>query len=68
MKASHLTAVALTLRTLLATMTVALADEAKMPAVGDKAPLVKGVDQDGKDWKLSHFIGKKVVLLCCCPN
>ena len=68
MKASHLAALALTVLAFLGTMTVALADAAKMPAVGDKAPLVKGKDQDGKEWKLSDFIGKKVVLLYFYPK
>lgn len=30
--------------------------------VGDKAPAVLGVNQDGKELKLSDFAGKKVVL------
>jgi peroxiredoxin Q/BCP len=42
--------------------------ESKMPAVGDKAPLVEGKDQDGKDWKLSDSVGKKVVLLYFYPK
>nr|WP_040549833.1 peroxiredoxin [Pedosphaera parvula] len=39
-----------------------------MPAVGDKAPLVEGKDQDGKTWKLSDEIGKKAVLLYFYPK
>jgi len=38
------------------------------PKVGDKAPLVQASDQDGKTWKLSDFIGKKVVLLYFYPK
>jgi len=30
--------------------------------VGDKAPVVLGVNQDGKEIKLSDFAGKKIVL------
>lgn len=30
--------------------------------VGDKAPSVLGVNQDGKELKLADFVGKKVVL------
>jgi peroxiredoxin Q/BCP len=52
----------------LVSFTLAHADPAKMPAVGDKAPLVKGVDQDGKAWKLSDSIGKKAVLLYFYPK
>ena len=39
-----------------------------MPKVGDKAPLVEGKDQDGKDWKLSDDVGKKVLLLYFYPK
>jgi peroxiredoxin Q/BCP len=41
---------------------------ANLPAVGDKAPLVQGKDQDGKEWKLSDVVGKKVVLLYFYPK
>jgi len=41
---------------------------AKKLAVGDPAPLVEGKDQDGKTWKLSRFIGKKIVLLYFYPK
>jgi peroxiredoxin Q/BCP len=41
---------------------------AAAPAVGDKAPLVKGVDQDGNKWKLADDIGKNVVLLYFYPR
>ena len=39
-----------------------------MLKVGDKAPLVKGVDQDGEKWKLAKEIGKNVVLLYFYPK
>src|SRR5579864_5334461 len=41
---------------------------ATIPAVGDKAPLVQGKDQDGKEWKLADIVGKKVVLLYFYPK
>jgi peroxiredoxin Q/BCP len=41
---------------------------AATPKVGEKAPLVAGKNQDGKDWKLSDSIGKKVVLLYFYPK
>src|ERR1700691_3693340 len=41
---------------------------ANSPKVGDKAPRVKGVDQDGNKWKLSDEIGKNVVLLYFYPK
>ena len=63
MKASLITALSF-----LTALTIAFADTAKIPAVGDKAPLVEGKDQDGKDWKLSDSIGKKVVLLYFYPK
>jgi peroxiredoxin Q/BCP len=68
MKASPIIALSFTALILLASMTAAFADAAKMPAVGDKAPLVEGTDQDGKDWKLSDSIGKQVVLLYFYPK
>ena len=39
-----------------------------MPLAGEKAPLVEGTDQDGKQWKLSDDIGKNVVLLYFYPK
>ena len=42
--------------------------QANAPAVGDPAPLVQGKDQNGKEWKLSDVIGKKVVLLYFYPK
>jgi peroxiredoxin Q/BCP len=53
---------------LFAGMSALAADASAMPKVGDKAPLVEGKDQDGKDWKLSDHIGKKVVLLYFYPK
>ena len=41
---------------------------AQTPKVGDKAPLVEGVDQDGKTWKLADAAGKKAVLLYFYPK
>ena len=41
---------------------------ANTPAVGDKAPLVQGKDQNGKEWKLADVVGKKVVLLYFYPK
>jgi peroxiredoxin Q/BCP len=46
----------------------AFAADSPAPKVGDKAPLVEGKDQDGKDWKLSDEVGKKVVLLYFYPK
>ena len=39
-----------------------------MPKVGDKAPLVEGKDQNGKEWRLADSVGKKVVLLYFYPK
>jgi peroxiredoxin Q/BCP len=41
---------------------------ANIPAVGDRAPLVQGKDQNGNEWKLSDVVGKKVVLLYFYPK
>ncbi len=41
---------------------------ADMPKIGDAAPLVEGKDQDGKDWKMSDDVGKKVLLLYFYPK
>ncbi len=41
---------------------------AQRPNVGDTAPLVKGKDQDGKEWRLADVLGKKVVLLYFYPK
>ncbi len=53
---------------LFASLSAFAADAPVMPKVGDKAPLVEGTDQDGKPWKLSDEIGKKVVLLYFYPK
>src|SRR4051794_2795683 len=58
----------LTTLILLAGLTLGFADEAKTPAVGDKAPLILGKDQDGKTWNLADEIGKKTVLLYFYPK
>jgi len=39
-----------------------------VPKVGDKAPLIQGLDQDGKTWKLADAVGKQVVLLYFYPK
>lgn len=53
---------------LFTTMSTLAADAPATPKVGDKAPLVEGKDQDGKAWKLSDDVGKKVVLLYFYPK
>jgi peroxiredoxin Q/BCP len=52
----------------LTSMSVFGADAPAMPKVGDKAPLVEGKDQNGKDWKLADAVGKKIVLLYFYPK
>ncbi|HXI50461.1 MAG TPA: peroxiredoxin [Candidatus Saccharimonadales bacterium] len=47
---------------------LATAAEHATPKVGDKAPLVEGKNQDGKNWKLADQIGKQVVLLYFYPK
>jgi len=49
-------------------MSAFAADAPSMPKIGDKAPLVEGKDQDGKAWKLSDEVGKKIVLLYFYPK
>jgi peroxiredoxin Q/BCP len=44
------------------------AQAAKIPGVGDFAPLVSGLNQDGKEWKLADAAGRKVVLLYFYPK
>src|SRR5262249_45903317 len=51
-----------------ALLTANAAEPAKTPKVGDKAPLVEGIDQDGHSWKLADLIGKKMVLLYFYPK
>ncbi|MEO7676438.1 MAG: peroxiredoxin [Verrucomicrobiota bacterium] len=41
---------------------------AATPKVGEKAPLVEGKNQDGKEWKLNESLGKKIVLLYFYPK
>jgi len=53
---------------LAAAMSAFAADAPSMPKAGDKAPLVEGKDQDGKSWKLSDDVGKKIVLLYFYPK
>lgn len=53
---------------LLTNLAILSAQAATMPKVGEKAPLVEGKDQDGKDWKLADDVGKKVVLLYFYPK
>ena len=47
---------------------VVSAAENKTPHVGDKAPVVQGIDQHGKTWKLDDVVGKKMVLLYFYPK
>ena len=44
------------------------AEPATLPKVGDKAPLIEGKDQDGKQWKLNQAVAKKIVLLYFYPK
>lgn len=53
---------------LFATVSLCFSDNAPMPKVGDKAPLVIGKNQDGKTWKLANSIGKKLVILYFYPK
>lgn len=41
---------------------------ADMPKAGDTAPLISGLDQNGKEFKLSDQIGKKIILLYFYPK
>jgi len=45
-----------------------MAQEAKMPKVGDKAPVVSGKNEKGAAWNLADSVGKKVVLLYFYPK
>lgn len=60
-----LTAVVLALA---ASISAGFPQAAKQPVVGDQAPLVSGINQDGKEWKLADSVGKKVVLLYFYPK
>ncbi len=42
--------------------------KAATPRAGEKAPIVEGKNQDGKTWKLSDSLGKKIVLLYFYPK
>jgi peroxiredoxin Q/BCP len=53
---------------LLAGISASCAQAAKSPVVGDQAPLVSGINQAGKEWKLADATGKKVVLLYFYPK
>src|SRR5215467_3864057 len=53
---------------LVSTLFLGSSAKANTPAVGDKAPLVQGKDQNGKEWKLADVVGKKVVLLYFYPK
>ena len=53
---------------LFASVSLCLGDNAPLPKVGDKAPLVTGRNQDGKTWKLANFVGKKIVVLYFYPK
>ena len=55
----------LTALTILASIAIGFAEGGKTPTTGDTAPLIQGKNQDGKTWKLSDDLGKKVVLLYC---
>lgn len=44
------------------------AAQSAVPKVGEKAPLVEGKNQDGKNWKLAQAQGKKIVLLYFYPK
>jgi thioredoxin-dependent peroxiredoxin len=46
----------------------ALSAFAAIPKAGDPAPLFNGRDQDGREFKLAHLIGKKIVLLYFYPK
>lgn len=50
------------------TLTVGAQEKSKSPKAGDKAPAVAAKDENGKDWKLADFAGKKSVLLYFYPK
>jgi thioredoxin-dependent peroxiredoxin len=53
---------------LFASASLCLGDNAPVPKVGDKAPLVTGKNQDGKTWKLANVLGKKIIVLYFYPK
>jgi len=68
MKTNLLTTVAFFTGAVVFPFSIASADAGKTPQVGDKAPLIQGIDQQGKTWKLEDVLGKKVVLLYFYPK
>lgn len=68
MKIHSVVTVALLIGATLANVTVSSADTGKTPQVGEPAPKIHGVNQDGKIWKLDDVLGKKVVLLYFYPK
>ena len=65
---THSIRTAIVLASICAAVSIARAEAGKTPQVGDEAPRIQGVDQDGKTWKLDQVIGKKVVLLYFYPK
>ena len=47
---------------------VAIGADFTSPKTGDSAPAITGKDQDGKQWKLADYAGKKAVLLYFYPK
>lgn len=45
-----------------------LATAADTPKVGDKAPQVEALDQDGKSWKLADVVAKEALILYFYPK
>src|SRR5438552_2812996 len=68
MKIHSLRPVPLLAAAVLAGMSLCFGDEPKSPKAGDSAPLVQAKDQDGKNWKLADFVGRKIVLLYFYPK
>lgn len=68
MKSTPLHNILIALLGLFAGSSLCLADNAPVPKVGDKAPLVIGKNQDGKTWQLANSIGEKIVLLYFYPK
>jgi len=68
MKLHLVLSVPLLMGALLTIVSVSSADTGKTPQVGDQAPPIQGVDQDGKTWKLDDVLGKKIVLLYFYPK
>jgi peroxiredoxin Q/BCP len=52
----------------LALFSPAKSSAAEVPKAGAKAPLVSGIDQDGKPWKLADYIGRQPVILYFYPK